>query len=70
MTLTKQPLDVSYDVAEVDGLTEARRLVSGLESQVVYCHPAWKKLYNVKNYLDKRAQEVLADVLADPEVRS
>ncbi len=60
-------LEVTYDVAEVDGLTEARATVSRLELDVVYCHPAWRKLNHVKEYLQKRQYEAIADALTDPE---
>ena len=60
-------MDVSYNVSEVDGLTEAKRIITGLTPKVVYCHPAWLKLYHVDNYLEKRQHEVLDEALADPQ---
>lgn len=60
-------LDVSYDVAEVDALTDARKLVSKLETEIVFNYPAWHKLSRVKEYLRVRQHEVLDAVLAAPE---
>lgn len=59
-------MEVSYNVSEIDGLTEAHRIVSRLETAVVYCHPAWQKMYRVKEYLKNRQKEELDGVLSDP----
>lgn len=59
-----KPLEVSYDVAEVDGLTEARRIVSELQTKVVYCKPAWEKLYRAEKYIVGRQREELEAALS------
>ena len=60
-------LEVTYDVAEVDSLTEAWKTVSRLQLAAVYCHPAWRKLNHIKEYLQKRQLEAVAEALSDPE---
>jgi len=62
-------IDVTYNEVEVDSLTEARRMVIRLETDLVYCYPAWRKLYNVNEYLSERQREEVAEALADPEAK-
>jgi hypothetical protein len=62
-----QPLEVTYDVAEVEGLTEASKVLNRLSLEVVGCLPAWEKIYHASKYIQQRQKEVLADALADPE---
>jgi hypothetical protein len=62
-------LTVSYDEPYIDGLAKAKQIVSGLMTQTVYQQPAWLKLYHADKYIEKRQQEELADVLADPEAK-
>lgn len=62
-----KPLEVTYDVAEVEGLTEARKILSGLSLETSHCYPAWQKIYHAEKYIQQRQTEVLADTLAAPE---
>lgn len=62
-----KPLEVTYDVAEVEGLTEANEILGSLRAKVGYNLPAWQKLHRASNYIQNRQKEVLASALADPE---
>lgn len=65
----KPKLEVSYNEALVDALSEANQIVCGLRCEVVYCHPAWKKLESIGSYLRQRQSEELDAFLADPDDR-
>jgi hypothetical protein len=58
----------SYDPAEVEGLTEAYKLIERLQGQTINLDPVWRKLFHAKEYIVKRQNEVLAATL-NPEVQ-
>lgn len=60
-------LEVTYDVAEVEALTAAKKILGGLSLETAYCYPAWLKIYHAEKYIQQRQKEVLAAALADPE---
>lgn len=62
----KPKLEVSYNEALVDALTDASEIVCRLRSDVVFCHPAWLKMDHIGAYLRKRQCEELDAFLADP----
>jgi hypothetical protein len=59
-----------YDMATVDGLIQADRMVREIRNLVINCDPAWKKLQSVLNYIDQRQNEETIAVFADPEAAS
>jgi hypothetical protein len=70
-TNPKPKLEVSYNEALVVALTDAQRIVSLLriDLEVVYCHPAWKKMESVGAYLKQRQCEEVDAFLADPDTQ-
>jgi hypothetical protein len=62
-----KPLEVTYNVAEVEGLTEASAILSRLSLSESNCWPAWQKIYHASKYIQNRQKEVLAAALSDPE---
>jgi hypothetical protein len=68
-TNPKPKLEVSYNEALVDALTDANDTVCRLRCEVVFCHPAWKKLESVGTYLKQRQCEELDAFLADPDTQ-
>lgn len=63
----RKPLEVTYDVAEVEGLTEAAAIMRRLSVEVVDCLPAWTLIYRASKSIQQRQKEVLAASLSDPE---
>lgn len=62
-----KPLEVTYDVAEVEGLVAAKKILAHCELETAYLFPAWQKIYHAEKYIEQRQREVLADTLADTE---